>query len=137
MSITFPENTYNVVMAEQFKFWLREFRSSRGLTQDELGKKFGVTHVTVGIWEKGENRPDPEKLIPFCEAYKDDPDVDVHRLFHMIYGMPLPETGNTSDDEHPRRRRIKRQIDDLSEEEVARLAAYLTHVVPKVGVQKE
>lgn len=36
-------------LSEAFK----QFRKRSGLSQTELGKKFGVTHGTVSYWENG------------------------------------------------------------------------------------
>lgn len=35
---------------------LKKIRKSRGMTQDELGKKIGVTSRVVGSWERVKRR---------------------------------------------------------------------------------
>jgi len=47
---------------KDFMFWLREFRRSKELSQDELGRLVGVTGPAVGRWESGESNPDPKQL---------------------------------------------------------------------------
>lgn len=42
---------------------LRDYRTSRKLTQAALGKELGVPDVTVSRWETGERRID-DQLLP-------------------------------------------------------------------------
>ena len=37
---------------------LRRFRKERGMTQDELAKKLGVSFQSVSKWEQGKSNPD-------------------------------------------------------------------------------
>ena len=39
---------------------LKELRVERGLTQEELAEKLGVTKNTIYVWEKGQRFPDDE-----------------------------------------------------------------------------
>ena len=43
-------------------------RKERGLTQEALGEKLGVTNKTVSRWENGNYMPDIELLVPLGEA---------------------------------------------------------------------
>lgn len=43
-------------------------RKERGLTQEALGEKLGVTNKTVSRWENGNYMPDIELLVPLVEA---------------------------------------------------------------------
>lgn len=43
-------------------------RKERGLTQEALGEKLGVTNKTVSRWENGNYMPDIELLLPLGEA---------------------------------------------------------------------
>ena len=42
-------------------------RRERGLTQEALGEKLGVTNKTVSRWENGNYMPDIELLVPLGE----------------------------------------------------------------------
>ena len=42
--------------------FISELRKKRGLTQEELGKKLGVSNKTVSRWENGNYMPDIETL---------------------------------------------------------------------------
>lgn len=47
--------------------FIAQLRKERGLTQEELGQKVGVTNKTVSRWENGNYMPDIELLIPLGE----------------------------------------------------------------------
>ena len=117
MSIDLHKLPYNDCVEQEFKFWLREFRRKNNLTQEQLGVQIGAAHVTIGQWERGDNRPDPERLLKLAEFAREDP----HRLFNMVYGLPLPEErGNL-----PKRiAAIIQQAEQMSDDELARVADY-------------
>lgn len=50
---------------------LRRFRKERGMTQDELAKKLGVSFQSVSKWEQGKSNPDLAicQLITFTDFY--------------------------------------------------------------------
>ncbi|MBQ8967357.1 helix-turn-helix transcriptional regulator [Ruminococcus sp.] len=56
--------------------FLRELRKERGMTQEQLAEKFGVTARTVSRWENGNNMPDISLLIELADHY----DVDIRQL---------------------------------------------------------
>ncbi|MBQ5380687.1 MAG: helix-turn-helix transcriptional regulator, partial [Paraprevotella sp.] len=43
-------------------------RKTQGLTQEELGRKIGVTNKAVSKWEVGETCPDISMLAPLSKA---------------------------------------------------------------------
>ena len=47
--------------------FIAQLRKERGLTQEELGQKVGVTNKTVSRWENGNYMPDIELLVPLGE----------------------------------------------------------------------
>ncbi len=47
---------------------LREFRDQAGLSQDDLGRKVGVTRQTIAFWEKGERSPSLAQLHKVAKA---------------------------------------------------------------------
>lgn len=48
--------------------FIAALRREKGLTQEILGKRLGVTNKTVSRWETGSYMPDIELLIPLGEA---------------------------------------------------------------------
>ncbi len=48
---------------------LRELRSERGLTQEQLAEAMGVTNRSVSRWETGSNLPDIDILIELADYY--------------------------------------------------------------------
>ena len=56
------ENNKNI--GDNIKF----YRKSAGLTQAQLGKMFGVSHVTVSTWEAGRTMPSSEVIEGLCVA---------------------------------------------------------------------
>ena len=48
--------------------FIAALRRERGLTQEALGQKLGVTNKTVSRWENGNYMPDIELLVPLGEA---------------------------------------------------------------------
>lgn len=47
---------------------LQEFRKARGLSQEELAEKMGVSRQAIGKWESGGGYPEAEKLIELSEV---------------------------------------------------------------------
>ena len=49
--------------------YLKKLRNEKGLTQEELSEKFGVTRRSVSRWETGYNLPDIDILIEMSDFY--------------------------------------------------------------------
>lgn len=62
----------------KFGTLLKELRKERGLTQEQLAEKLGVTNRTVSRWETGTNVPDLDILIDISEFYQ----IDVKELLN-------------------------------------------------------
>jgi transcriptional regulator with XRE-family HTH domain len=60
---------------------IKQFRTARGLTQEDLAEKLFVTRQAVSAWETGKALPDLEALERIAAAL----DADVTE---MIYGVP-------------------------------------------------
>ena len=45
---------------------LKQVRNEAGLSQEDLGKAFGVSHATISDWEAGKTRIDLEDLQRLC-----------------------------------------------------------------------
>lgn len=52
--------------------FLRTLRREKGLTQEQLADKFGVSNRTVSRWETGHNMPDFDVLIELSDFYEVD-----------------------------------------------------------------
>ena len=60
------------------RFYLAEWREHRGLTQQQLANRLGVTGVTVSRWETGQRQPDWDAEADIAKALNADP-VDLRR----------------------------------------------------------
>lgn len=49
---------------------LAELRRERGLNQEELAEKLGVSRQAVSKWERGESTPDIANLVSLSELYQ-------------------------------------------------------------------
>lgn len=56
--------------------FLKDLRKNKGLTQEQLAERFGVSSRTVSRWETGNNMPDLSILIEIADFY----DVDIREI---------------------------------------------------------
>lgn len=56
--------------------FMKELRKEKGLTQEQLAEKFGVSRRTVSRWETGSNLPDLDILIEMADYF----DVNLREL---------------------------------------------------------
>lgn len=56
-------------MTIEFANRLAELRKSKGLSQEELADKLGVSRQAVSKWERGEASPDTDNLIELAKIY--------------------------------------------------------------------
>ena len=61
---------------ERIGKFIQESRKKKGLTQQELGEKLGVSDRTIGNWENGRNMPDLSLFKPLC----DELDITINDL---------------------------------------------------------
>lgn len=47
---------------------LIELRKSKGLSQDELGQRLGVSRQTISKWELAQSYPDFQRLVLFVNS---------------------------------------------------------------------
>ena len=57
-----------------FRLYIAEWRTHRGLTQQELADRLGTSDVTVSRWETGKRRPDPDAQAAIAEALDAEPE---------------------------------------------------------------
>jgi len=62
----------------QAQMTLEALRVNRGLTQQDVADKLGVSRQTVGKWESGEVRP--KELVIYALAKLYDVDIDVIKV---------------------------------------------------------
>ena len=58
--------------------FLRELRTQKGLTQEQLAEKLNVSGRTVSRWENGNNMPDLSIIVELADFY----DVDIRDLLN-------------------------------------------------------
>ncbi len=46
---------------------IKKLRQKRGITQEELAEKLGVTRQTISLWEKNDHEPESENLRTLCD----------------------------------------------------------------------
>lgn len=106
----------NIEIAER----LIKLRKEKGLSQEELASKLGLSRQAVSKWERAEASPDTDNLI--CLA--------------RIYGVSLDELLNTSDSVEDI---VKEQVKDQTKEEVKKDRVHIgadgIHVESKDGEQ--
>ena len=76
-----------VIAMDQIKMgeFISELRREKGLTQEELGERLGVTNKTVSRWETGKYLPPIEVLLEMTTLF----DVSINEL---LCGMRLDNT---------------------------------------------
>ena len=58
--------------------FLRELRTEKGLTQEQLAEKLNVSCRTVSRWENGNNMPDLSIIVELADFY----DIDIRELLN-------------------------------------------------------
>ncbi len=61
-----------------FGDYLHRLRKERGITQQELAEKLGLSNKAISKWETGETFPETSQLIPLADLF----DVSVDELLH-------------------------------------------------------
>ena len=57
-----------------FESVLKQLRTSAGMTQEELAKRLGVSRSTIGMYESGSRKPDPDALEAIADLFNVDID---------------------------------------------------------------
>ena len=69
------------------KDMIRELRTKKGLSQDELAEKVFVTRQAVSRWENGETTPNTETLKLLSKLFERSDHI--HELKHFTAVVPL------------------------------------------------
>ena len=48
---------------------LKELRRARGLTQRDMARRFGISDVSYGDWERGRTEPSIDNIMRLCELF--------------------------------------------------------------------
>lgn len=51
------------------KFTIKQWRGIKGITQEQLAQKLGVSKVTIINWERGTHRPHKDRLEEMGELF--------------------------------------------------------------------
>lgn len=62
-------------MASDVKLNIQRYREASHLTQEQLGKKVGVTRQTISAWERGDSTPTVAQLLALAKALGVEPDL--------------------------------------------------------------
>lgn len=60
---------------------LKLLRVNKGLNQNELGEKIGVSQTTISAWEQGKSKPSARNIYKLAEIYAVEPTVIFNTLF--------------------------------------------------------
>lgn len=74
-------------MAGKYADVIRKSRAERGLNQQELAERLGVSRNTVAGWETGHSRPDLDLVPEICKALR----IPLSQFFQVRSGLTLPE----------------------------------------------
>ena len=70
---------------------LRRFRKERGMSQEDVAERLGVSRQAVAKWERGESLPDIESCVALADLYETTVDL-------LVRGLGREE--NTEDGKH-------------------------------------
>lgn len=87
---------------------IQRARKRLGMTQDELGRVFNITGQAVSQWERGKERPDPDKFPQLRKALK------------VTYSWLLEGGGDPPAPDDP-----AVALEDLTESQQEAVAAYI------------
>ncbi len=98
-----PEDR-NLAMYRMIGERLRQYRISRGMSQDDLAEAARLTQATVSALETGKSGPGirVETLIALARALKVSIDVVLG-----VDDIPIPEEDDVARDAYPNRRRLR------------------------------
>ena len=81
---------------------LIELRKSKGLSQDELGQKIGVSRQTISKWELAQSYPDFQRLVLLSDYFGLSLDALVKDIdVQDVRDKNLNDTGRSSTSSRP------------------------------------
>ncbi|NCA66511.1 MAG: XRE family transcriptional regulator [Clostridia bacterium] len=97
-------------MEKSFGERLAKFRKAKGLTQEDVGDKLGVTAQAVSKWENDTTLPDPMMLKELARLY--------NVTLNQIYGMEEETTVSMKEDKDISKMLLKIIVDSADGDKV-------------------
>ncbi|KWW97374.1 hypothetical protein LI90_4346 (plasmid) [Carbonactinospora thermoautotrophica] len=66
-------------LAEQFGKLLVQARQERGISQRGLADRYGMAHVSLGAYERGEKNLTLDKMVELCRMYGLEIEIKAHK----------------------------------------------------------
>lgn len=68
---------------------IKALRLQKNMTLQQVGDAFGITRSAVGSWERGDTRPDPDKLMRLAKLFGTS-------VEHILNGSSIPSRTESS-----------------------------------------
>lgn len=91
-------------------FKIKNLRIEKSLTQHELGKRVGLSHSQIGLYELGKSKPDSDMVEKLAKA------LDVHPAYFFV---DQSDPGQTPDKLELRMIELQKENDQLRAKEKA------------------
>ena len=89
---------------------IKKRRKDLGLTQQQLAKTVGVSHVSVSQWERGETEPSGDNLLSLATALRCDPGYLLYGAVQekppQLINQPSTPCLDTEEEEFEREKRM-------------------------------
>lgn len=73
----------------KFQEKLVALRKGKGMSQEQLAEKLGVSRQAISRWESGESTPDMLNLLGLCEYFQVSSDYLLHDDYESDADIPL------------------------------------------------
>ena len=73
----------------KFQEKLVALRKGKGMSQEQLAEKLGVSRQAISRWESGESTPDMLNLLGLCECFQVSSDYLLHDDYESDEDIPL------------------------------------------------
>jgi transcriptional regulator with XRE-family HTH domain len=120
------------VAPSAFARWLNDQMEKLGLTQEALGNKVDVSHVTVSKWQRGKHLPDP-KVLRKLAAVTGVEDIWLFRLVGYLGNAKGTEANKSFD---PEIENLVDKIMSLPESDRSDIEALLDAKLKRIRVEK-
>lgn len=77
------------VVRLKFQEKLVALRKGKGMSQEQLAEKLGVSRQAISRWESGESTPDMLNLLGLCECFQVSSDYLLHDDYKSDADIPL------------------------------------------------
>lgn len=73
----------------KFQEKLVALRKGKGMSQEQLAEKLGVSRQAISRWESGESTPDMLNLLGLCECFQVSSDYLLHDDYESDADIPM------------------------------------------------